>query len=68
MRWHRRKNRTVIPDLEKSEARQALTKARNDLAHTQRRSQEIASEVRKAKRHRRENNFAEIIRQALGGT
>lgn len=68
MRWHRQKSDTAKTDLEKTEAQKALIKARHDLAHTHERNHEIVSEVRKAKHYREQNNFAELIRQAFGGT
>jgi hypothetical protein len=64
-RRHRKTDRETIE--EHVEAHQALHKAEHDLDEAKDRNQEIVVVVKKVTKHGETNNFAEMIRQAMGG-
>lgn len=65
MRWRRPKSDPVVH--ENPEAQAALEKAESDLQDAEDRNPEIVAAVNRAKRVGVQNNFAEMIREALGG-
>jgi hypothetical protein len=67
VRWHRRKATDREAVAKCAEATEALHKAQDDLSGTQERNQEITVVVKKVARYGEANNFAEMIRQAMGG-
>jgi len=66
--WHRRKKTDRVTREECAEASKALHKAEDDLQDAKDQNQEINQVVTKVARYGEENNFAEMIRQAFGGT
>lgn len=67
MHWHRHRKNDETPE-KTTEAEEALINAEHDLSDTEGRDPEIAAVVRRVARYGDQNNFAEMIRQAMGGT
>lgn len=67
MSWLRRRKTDRSTLDEHMAAHKALHKAEDDLREAQERNQEIVTVVRRAKRYGEANNFAQLIRDAMGG-
>lgn len=69
MRWRHRKNdHPAEPSPEEVEATKALSKADQAVEDAESTNEEVTATVRLLNRYGDRNNFADLIREAMGGT